>query len=146
MESSLEQLAKRLKEHHISVTPQRLEILKTMRARYDHPSADNIYQQVRQQLPMISFNTVYKTLETFCQLGLIMKINPLHEVARYDGNVSPHTHLVCTRFHKVVDLYWQWPAGLPLPNPGETGFQVESVSVQLFGLCPHCQANKAAAP
>ncbi len=69
-------------------------------SRYDHPSADNIYQEVRRNLPMISFNTVYKTLETFCQLGLVIKINPLHEVARYDGNVSPHTHMVCSRCHK----------------------------------------------
>ena len=136
-----DQLAKRLKEQHISVTPQRLEILKSIMSRYDHPSADNIYQEVRRQLPMISFNTVYKTLETFCQLGLIIKINPLHEVARYDGNVSPHTHMVCTRCHKVEDLHWHWPEEIPLPNPGTTDFKVESVAVHLFGLCQHCQSD-----
>jgi Fur family transcriptional regulator, peroxide stress response regulator len=141
MKVSSDQLAKRLKEQHISVTPQRLEILKTIMLRYDHPSADNIYQEVRRQLPMISFNTVYKTLETFCQLGLIIKINPLHEVARYDGNVSSHSHMVCTRCQKVEDLAWQWPAEVPLPGPEATGFKVDSVAVHLFGLCPHCQSD-----
>jgi Fur family transcriptional regulator, peroxide stress response regulator len=141
MKVSSDQLAKLLKEQHISVTPQRLEILKIIMSRYDHPSADNIYQEVRRQLPMISFNTVYKTLETFCQLGLITKINPLHEVARYDGNVSPHTHMVCTRCHKVEDFTWHWPEEVPLPSPGATGFKVDSLAVHLFGLCPHCQSN-----
>jgi Fur family transcriptional regulator, peroxide stress response regulator len=141
MKFSVDQLAKRLKEQHISVTPQRLEIMKSIMSRYDHPSADNIYQEVRRQLPMISFNTVYKTLETFCQLGLIIKINPLHEVARYDGNVSPHTHMVCIRCHKVMDLHWQWPEEVPFPDPGTVDFKVESVAVHLFGLCRHCQSD-----
>lgn len=141
MKVTTDQLAQLLKEQHISVTPQRLEILKTIMARHDHPSADNIYQEVRRQLPMISFNTVYKTLETFCQLGLIIKVNPLHEVARYDGNVSPHTHLICTRCHKVEDLAWHWPQDVPLPSPGDSGFQVDAVAVHLFGLCRQCQSD-----
>jgi Fur family transcriptional regulator, peroxide stress response regulator len=141
MKMSVDKLAKRLKEQHISVTPQRLEIFKNIIARYDHPSADNIYQEVRRHLPMISFNTVYKTLETFCQIGLITKINPLHEVARYDGNVSPHTHLVCRRCHKVKDHHWQWPAEVPMPNLNSSDFQVDTVAVQLFGVCQECQSD-----
>ncbi|AEB09051.1 ferric uptake regulator, Fur family [Desulfobacca acetoxidans DSM 11109] len=139
MKYSMDRLVNCLKEQHISVTPQRLEILKNIISRYDHPSADSIYQEVRRHLPMISFNTVYKTLETFCQLGLITKINPLHEVARYDGNVAPHAHLVCTRCHKVEDFDWSWPDDIPLPDASPEGFKIESVSVQFFGLCQQCQ-------
>jgi Fur family peroxide stress response transcriptional regulator len=141
MKTSFDQLTRRLREQHISVTPQRLEILKTIMSRYDHPSADTIYQEVQRHLPMISFNTVYKTLETFCQLGLIVKINPLHEVARYDGNTSPHTHMVCSRCHKVEDLHWQWPPEVPLPTPQHSDFLVDSVAVHLFGLCRRCQVD-----
>jgi Fur family peroxide stress response transcriptional regulator len=141
MKVSLDHLTKRLKEQRISVTPQRLEILKTIMSRYDHPSAENIYQEVRRHLPMISFNTVYKTLETFCQLGLIIKINPLHEVARYDGNISPHTHMVCTSCHKVEDLPWEWPSEVDFPSPGTSDFKVDFVAVHLFGLCGHCQSD-----
>jgi Fur family transcriptional regulator, peroxide stress response regulator len=141
MKISLENLSNRLKEQHISVTPQRLEILKTIVSRYDHPSADNIYQEVRKNLPMISFNTVYKTLETFCQLGLIIKVNPLHEVARYDGNTSPHTHMICTHCHTVQDLHWHWPDEIKLPNPSAMNFKVDCVAVHLFGLCQDCQKD-----
>lgn len=138
---TIEEFAKILKEQNISVTPQRVEILKNIMERRDHPSADRIFQEVRKVLPMISFNTVYKTLETFCQLGLIMKVNPLHEVARYDGNTSPHTHLICSHCHQVEDLFWQWPENVPFPNLDGSGFQVQSVTIQFFGLCRHCQEN-----
>lgn len=139
MEKSAKVLSQILKQQNISVTPQRVEILKNIMERYDHPSADKIFQDVRKVLPMISFNTVYKTLETFCQLGLIVKVNPLHEVARYDGNTGPHTHLICTRCHQVEDLHWQWPKEVPLPDVGDSGFLVQSVAVQIFGLCRRCQ-------
>lgn len=139
MKVTTDQLVKRLRAQNISVTPQRLEILRSIISRYDHPSADAIYQEVRKHLPMISFNTVYKTLETFCQLGLITKINPLHEVARYDGNIHPHAHLVCRNCHRVEDAHWHWPEEIPFPDLGEEGFKVEAVSVQFFGLCRNCQ-------
>lgn len=143
MNMSPEDLSLILKRQNISVTPQRVQILKNIMERHDHPSADNIFQEVRRALPMISFNTVYKTLETFCQLGLIMKVNPLHEVARYDGNTTPHTHLICTRCHQVEDLYWDWPQEIPLPDLQKSGFKVESVAVHLFGLCRNCQKDSA---
>jgi len=139
MEMTAESLSQILKAQNISVTPQRVEILRNIMERQDHPSAENIFQEVRKILPMISFNTVYKTLETFCQLGLIKKVNPLHEVARYDGNTTPHTHLICCRCHRVEDLWWDWPAEIPLPQPGASGFQISSVAIQFFGLCQHCQ-------
>ncbi len=57
-------------------------VLASLEQRHDHPSAEKIYQEVRRQLPAISFNTVYKTLEILCQKGLVNKVNPLHEAAR----------------------------------------------------------------
>lgn len=137
----METLIKKLKEHRISVTPQRLAILQAILKRYDHPSADSLYQEVRRTLPMISFNTVYKTLETFCQKGLVVKINPLHEAARYDGNVRPHGHLVCTRCNRIEDVAWEWPQDLPFPDNLGTHFKIQRVSLQFLGLCARCQGE-----
>lgn len=74
----------KLRARRLSVTPQRLAVLAVLQALSDHPTAERIYQEVRRQMPAISFNTVYKTLEVFCQKGLVTKVNPLHEMARYD--------------------------------------------------------------
>ncbi|MFH1597070.1 MAG: transcriptional repressor [Pseudomonadota bacterium] len=129
----------RLRGHRIAVTPQRLAVLAILENRRDHPSAEWIYQEVRRQLPAISFNTVYKTLEVFCEKGLIIKVNPLHEAARYDGDTSHHAHLICRGCHRITDLPRE-PARVP-PFLAEDlqGFQVEHQSLTLWGLCPKCQ-------
>lgn len=134
----MEELIQKLRQHKISVTPQRLAVLAILEARRDHPSAEQIYQEVRRQHPAISFNTVYKTLEVLHQKGLIIKVNPLHEVARYDGQVHHHAHLICRRCHHIFDLEGDFPL-VPLKTEEiPSGFRVESQSVTIWGVCQHC--------
>jgi Fe2+ or Zn2+ uptake regulation protein len=135
----MENAVQHLRAHSIAVTPQRLAVLHCLQHRRDHPTADKIFQEVRHQLPAISFNTVYKTLEVFCQKGLIIKVNPLHEVARYDGETGPHAHLVCRQCHHILDLAWPADEVPGLPAAAAQGFQVEHTSLTFWGLCPECQ-------
>jgi Fur family peroxide stress response transcriptional regulator len=136
-------LIQQLRDRGIAVTPQRVAVIAILQNRRDHPSAENIYQEVRRQLPAISFNTVYKTLEVFCQKGLVVKVNPLHEVARYDGETGPHAHLICRQCHHIVDLEWQPEDYSPLPPYDQTGFQVEYPTLTLWGLCSKCQQKES---
>jgi Fur family transcriptional regulator, peroxide stress response regulator len=136
----MENLIHRLRHHRIAVTPQRLAVLANLENRRDHPSAEKIYHEVRRQLPAISFNTVYKTLEIFCEKGLVLKVNPLHEAARYDGETSRHAHLICRRCHYIIDLPWEPASAPPLPAEDLQGFRVEQQSLTIWGLCPRCQA------
>ncbi len=128
-----------LRERRIAVTPQRLAVMGALRSRRDHPTADHIYQEVRQQLPAISFNTVYKTLEVLCQKGMVIKVNPLHAVARYDGVTGQHAHLICRQCHQIVDLDWEASEVPTLPALELHGFQIEHPSLTFWGLCPGCQ-------
>lgn len=137
----MDALIKKLRRQRISVTPQRLAVLSILEGRRDHPTAEQIYQEVRRHLPAISFNTVYKTLEVLCQRGLVNKVNPLHEVARYDIQTHNHAHLVCRGCHRIYDLE-RAPEPLNL-SPAEVppGFQVEHQTVIFWGVCPHCQES-----
>jgi Fe2+ or Zn2+ uptake regulation protein len=137
----MDTLIKKMRSYRISVTPQRLAILENMESRRDHPSADQIYQEVRRGMPTISFNTVYKTLEVFCQKGLIIKVNPLHEVARYDVETDHHAHLICRNCHFIVDLPDEVAFAPSLPKEAQAGFQVENHSLIFWGLCPQCQTK-----
>jgi Fur family peroxide stress response transcriptional regulator len=138
----MENFMKQLRDRGIAVTPQRLAVMGSLKNRRDHPTAENIYQEVRRQLPAISFNTVYKTLELLSQNGMVIKVNPLHEVARYDGDTGPHAHLICRQCHLIVDLDCQ-PAELPPLSPDkQIGFQVEFTYLTYWGLCAQCQQRE----
>jgi Fur family transcriptional regulator, peroxide stress response regulator len=132
-------LIEKLRARRISVTPQRLAVLADLESRRDHPSAEQIYLEVQRHMPAISFNTVYKTLEVFCQKGLILKVNPLHEVARYDIETEHHAHLICRHCHFIVDLPDEAAAAPSLPEETHAGFRVERHSLIFWGLCPQCQ-------
>ncbi|HZE21904.1 MAG TPA: transcriptional repressor [Desulfobaccales bacterium] len=138
----MENLVQRLRNCGIAVTPQRLAVMASLQNRRDHPSAEHIYQEVRRQLPTISFNTVYKALEVLCQKGMVMKVNPLHEVARYDGVTAPHAHLICRQCHHIIDLEWEAGAFPELAPAEQHGFQLDHPSLIFWGLCPHCQGQK----
>lgn len=133
-------LIDKLRTQRISVTPQRLAVLSVLESRRDHPTAEQIYQKVRRDLPAISFNTVYKTLEVLCQKGLVMKVNPLHEVARYDIETSNHAHLICRHCHLIIDLYEVASPVPELPPEARQGFRVDNHSLIFWGLCSRCQS------
>lgn len=132
-------LIDKLRSQHISVTPQRLAVLSILEGRRDHPTAEQIYKEILQQMPAISFNTVYKTLEVFCQKSLVIKVNPLHEVARYDIETEHHAHLICQECHFIVDLPNEVATVPSLPEKDQAGFRLERHSVIFWGLCPQCQ-------
>jgi Fe2+ or Zn2+ uptake regulation protein len=115
----------------------------TLQNRVDHPSAEHIYQEVRQQLPTISFNTVYKALEVLCQKGMVLKVNPLHEVARYDGLTKHHAHLICRQCHQIIDLDWEAGAMPGLAPAQRHGFQLDYPTLTFWGLCPLCQGQES---
>lgn len=138
MESSLEKLRAR----RLAVTPQRLAVLAVIQDLPDHPTAERIYQEVRRQIPAISFNTVYKTLEVFCQKGLVTKVNPLHEMARYDKTTQEHAHLICRVCHRIIDLAWQPLPSTSFPPEMLHGFLPEQQRLTVWGLCRACQESK----
>ena len=100
----VEGFAARCREHGLSVTPQRRAIMRALLASEAHPRAEEIYETVRAEHPTISLATVHRTLETLCQIGEARKVTPLHQSARYDGNVRPHHHLVCVECRRIVDV------------------------------------------
>ncbi len=127
-----------LRDHGLQVTYQRLAIYQALYYTKEHPSAEVIYQQVKKRFPMISLGTVYKTLEKFYEVGLIQKVSPVTEVARYDAKMGPHHHLVCLACQSIQDA--EMLIGEPqVTLPENHGFQVVRQQVVLQGYCPACK-------
>lgn len=130
-----------LREHGLQVTYQRLAIYQALYHTEQHPSAEAIYQQVRKRFPMISLGTVYKTLERFYNVGLIQKVSPMTDVARYDAVVNPHHHAVCVGCQAIQDVMApSLDQNIDLPE-GES-FHVLRKQVLFHGYCPECYARE----
>jgi Fur family peroxide stress response transcriptional regulator len=129
-----------LRDHGLQVTYQRLAIYQALYFTKEHPSAEVIYQQVKKRFPMISLGTVYKTLEKFYEVGLIQKVSPVTEVARYDAMTGPHHHMVCLQCQSIQDIEdtaGEQKISLPVKN----GFHVVRQQVVLQGYCPGCKPS-----
>ena len=129
----------------LSVTHQRLAIFEAVMANCNrHPTAEMIYLTVRERYPTISFNTIYKNLETFEEMGIVVKVNPLYNEARWDADVRPHHHLICRQCKTIVDVHDEKLDELRASAAVETGFQVENWSIQFTGLCADCRVSTPA--
>ena len=127
-----------LKARDIQVTPQRLAIYEQLMARNDHPSAEMIFNDIKDEFPSLTLVTVYNTLQKLVSSDLCIKVNPLHTSARYDGNTEPHQHLVCTRCQRIIDMH-DASVSVQLPEVITEKFKVMDHSVTFYGRCEECQ-------
>lgn len=121
------------------LTVQRRVILECVLQREDHPTADQVHEEVRARVPEISRTTVYRTLEALVQMGAIGRAHHLGHASRFDANTGHHHHLVCVRCNCVVDFEDPRLDQLPIPEPTRSSFQIIDYSVHYAGLCPACQ-------
>jgi len=126
----------------MKVTHQRMEIVRELAASAEHPDAETVYQAVCGRVPSISRDTVYRTLATLEVEGLIRKVSPLVESARYDANTERHHHFICTVCGLVRDFYSEDLDDLPIPPAVKTFGEIESAQVEVRGICSACAQRK----
>jgi Fur family transcriptional regulator, peroxide stress response regulator len=139
----LAEFAARCRQGGLAVTPQRLAIIRVLLASAEHPRADAVYAAVRREHPHISLATVHRTLETLCEIGEARKVTSLHDSARYDGNVTPHHHVVCVRCRRVRDIEIPELERLFEQRASIGDFKVLGAAVEIQALCPRCSARAA---
>lgn len=144
----MDDVAQRLKQFELlcrqrglPLTVQRRDILKVVLERNDHPSADQVYDAVKDRIPGLSRTTVYRALDTLVELGVIRRLHHPGSGARFDGKVQRHHHLVCRRCGCVVDVESHSLEGLSVPAGERQGFAIEDYSVHFIGLCRACRGS-----
>lgn len=121
------------------LTPQRAAVLDTVRRAQDHPTARGVYQRVRRRVPGIGFATVYRALNLLADHGQVLELQLGDEaVARYDGNVARHDHVVCSRCGAVADVSVELPEHATVEATAASGFAVDSYELRFSGRCPSC--------
>ena len=121
----------------------RTAILSFLRQTKDHPSAEMVYNHLKQEIPDLSLGTVYRNLSMFKARGEIISLGTVNGVERFDGNTEPHVHFICNGCDAVTDLpQIQVPEELNRQVNEATGGKTETCHLTFTGLCKECKENK----
>ena len=114
-------------------------ILSYLRSTDSHPSADMVYAHLKPEIPDLSLGTVYRNLSVFRQQGTIASLGTVNGVERFDGNIQPHVHFVCTGCSSVMDMpQLQVPQEMAQSVQRLVGGQVDGCQLTFTGLCSEC--------
>lgn len=124
-------------------TRQRQCVLDILRATCQHPTADEVYELVRTELPHISMGTVYRNLHVLTRSGEVRKVEMGHGPARYDADLRPHLHVRCIGCGALDDVFQTPASAAPVPRKSARGFKIRQMTIEYTGLCPDCGAKEA---
>ncbi len=119
------------------MTHQRVAVYQALLESDVHPSPEELFRGLQESVPTLSLATVYNALDALESLQLVRKVVTLGEVRRYDANLAPHHHLVCTTCSSIRDLETSRLSRIRLKGD-LGGFQADKVSVQVLGRCADC--------
>ncbi len=125
-----------LSDNGLKVTPQRVAVYEAISKMNNHPNADAIIEFIKKKYPNIAVGTVYNTLETFAEKGIISRIKTNGDVMRYDAVLHRHHHLYSVDTRRIEDYYDEelnqyvvdFMKKRNIPN-----FTIEDVNVQIVG-------------
>jgi Fe2+ or Zn2+ uptake regulation protein len=124
------------------LTRQRRVVLDVVCAGETHPTAAEVFEAARRDMPAISFATVYNSLRYLKQAGLVREVASFgSSPSRYDGETSRHDHAVCSDCGKLVDFDLPGTVELVRSAARASHFKAESVHLTLIGICPECRSK-----
>jgi Fur family peroxide stress response transcriptional regulator len=104
---TLDEIRKLLLEKSLKLTHQRIVIADYLVHTQDHPTADEVYEAVKERLPACSKATIYNTLNTLTEAGIVCAMSSEPGKTRYDANMRPHHHFIDTRTGTIHDIPWE---------------------------------------
>ncbi len=109
-----------------------------IKGRCDHPTADMIYVSAREQSPNISLGTVYRNLKLLTDEKVIITLETEDKKLHYDGDTSRHSHFICNKCGKIIDLFK--PVKMP-EELDEIGAEISGEKCIYYGNCSDCKVK-----
>jgi Fur family peroxide stress response transcriptional regulator len=116
------------------LTNQKKVILEYLKNTKSHPSAKEVYLEVKKKLPQISLGTVYRILNQLKEKGEIREI--LTEVSHFDGDLTPHSHFICQKCKKIFDVFEET---LKLESKKLKVGEIKDYQIIFYGFCKKCK-------
>ncbi len=130
-----EKAMKRLQDVDIKPSYQRVKVLEYLMRDQNHPTADEIYQNLHKETPTLSKATVYNTLRLFEERKLVSTMSADRVETRYDLLTEGHGHFVCTKCETIFNF----PYTFKNEYEDLDGFDIASEEIVLKGICKDCQ-------
>jgi Fur family ferric uptake transcriptional regulator len=119
-------------------TKQRKVILKFVKSLGCHPTAEQIFDAVRKELPRTSLSTVYRNLGILVDQGEIVTVKGTGREIHYDHNIEKHNHIKCSICGRICDVNVDLVDRNTLKSDSVSGFIVNEVYLTFVGICPEC--------
>jgi Fur family peroxide stress response transcriptional regulator len=138
MKVNYNDLLTELKNKKIRLSHQRLKVLEYLTQNYNHPTADQIYNGLHDEVPTLSKTTVYNTLNSLVEAGLVRAINIDDNETRFDIVTSNHGHFKCESCGKIYDFSIDIDSFRTLELDE---FKVIDKDIYFKGICSDCNKN-----
>lgn len=124
-------------------TPQRIAICKIVLNSREHPSAQQVYDEVKKIYPTVSLATVYKTLQILGDISLVQELNFSKGQARFDSYMKPHINIICTICGNIEDLDEEITKEIAKKVSSITKFKPSRQRIDVYGACQKCSEKGA---
>ena len=135
MELSIEDLKIELQNKGIRPSYQRIQVLACVHQKDAHPTVDEIHRKLSPQIPTLSKATIYNSLHTFVDVGLVRILNIDGSELRYDAVLNDHGHFKCQRCNSIFNFQIDMDS---ISIDGLRHFKVAEKNVIFTGICPNC--------
>jgi Fur family peroxide stress response transcriptional regulator len=138
MQQRMRAFAAKCRQAGLKITPQRMAVYKALLETDEHPSAEMVFNKVRQQMPNISLDTVNRTLLTLAEIGAAFIVEGSGDAKRFDGNLEAHQHFKCIKCKIIIDFHHKAFDNIPVPKAISKRFTVLRKTAYFEGVCDLC--------
>lgn len=138
----MEKIIERYKGKGFKLTPQRMAILKCLDGNTSHPTAEDIFREIKKQFPTVSFATVYNTIQTLRDRGELLEITIDPKRKHFDPNPAPHHHVICSSCGCLGDVFTDYTEALRPPAEVTERFRITGNHIDFYGICADCQKKE----
>lgn len=136
---SIQSASERLRRAGYRVTQQRLAVHAFLHGSKSHPTVEEIHTAVRDAFPRISVATVYKSVESLVDVGLVKPIYLGHAATQYDASSEEHAHFRCIVCNQIKDVPMDKS---PVARGGLDRCEIIGSSVEFYGFCTRCRRHR----
>lgn len=141
MSLTIDEGVRQLQASGAKITSQRIAIMQALEGRLDHPSAEQIYTELKPLYPKLSIATVYSTVQLLAQASLVRTLSIDDRKIYFDPTTEPHGHFMCKSCRRIVDVPLDFDSLYNFGSSTDVA-SVDYTEVFHYGICAACAEKK----